>query len=414
MKIAIIGSGIAGLSAAWYLGRDHQVTLYERGERLGMDAQTAQVTADDKTIAVNVPMRVFFPDYYPTLTSLYRELGVQFAPVHYAGSMSDFGGGTYFRYRNYWLGERAIPFLAGRSMVSGRAIKIGWELLRFAKQDGPAPEASETLSEYLRRQAYSERFAEKFLYPAFSGICTCSYDSVRAYPASLIKDYMSSGLLGSRVNRLVNGTQDAAKRMAKAAKHVRLGFDVRTVEMQDAGVGVMNGSGEAARFDHVVIATQANQAQRLLPASLAREKDILSQFKYESSVVAVHRDERLAPINKSEWAPVNFLLSAKHDRPMASIWMNRIHPELNGKANLFETWNPFEQIPSEKLLLQAGFERPTVTPASLGAIDALAELHQQTTRRVWFCGSYAAKGIPLLESAALSAKRVADRIRLTS
>lgn len=417
LNIAVIGTGIAGLSAAWFLGKQHRVSLYERGPKLGMDAHTAQVACGDgETVDINVPMRVFFQDYYPTLTEIYQSLGVAYEPVQYSGSFSRFGGDTYFRYRNWWLGSRSVSFLAGRSAISPRAMKIGAEILRFVRRRSPATQTQQesldsiSIETYLQREGYSRLFAEGFLYPTFSGICTCSYDSIKSYPASIIREYLESGLMGSRVNRLVHGTRDAASRMAASAAAVHYKLQLKSVMPVAQGVQVSDGNGHQAIYDHVVVATQANHALDLLPNADGREQQVLRKFTYEASKVVVHRDARLAPRQRSEWAPVNFLLSDAHDKPMASIWMNSIHPQLKGRADLFETWNPFTEIPQDKILIEAGFERPVVTQDSLQAIDQLAALHQEPDRRIWFCGSYAKRGIPLLESAAASAKAIADRL----
>lgn len=415
MKIAVIGSGIAGLAATWQLSRAHEVTLFERGPKLGMDAHTAEVDGTGARVAINVPMRVFFEEYYPSLTALYRELGVAYEPVQYSGSFSQFGGDTYFRYRNYWLGPRTFSFLAGASRFSLSAMRIGLELLRLARQwrrRGPDHRLDTiSIEDYLRERGYSRQFAERFLFPTFAGICTCSYDSVRAYPASIILEYLGGGLVGSRVNRLLHGTCDAAERMARSAARVELNTRLQSVRHDAQGVNLVDESGHTARFDHVVIATQANQAVNLLGDAMAREREVLSRFRYEQSRVVVHRDARLAPRQRHEWAPVNFLLSAEHDKPMASIWMNRIHPELDGHADVFETWNPFLDIAQDDVLIEARFERPVVNAASLEAISLLGDLQQEADRRVWFCGSYARRGIPLLESAAASAAAVAARLR---
>ncbi|MGB1580962.1 MAG: NAD/FAD-binding protein, partial [Nevskiales bacterium] len=121
-------------------------------------------------------------------------------------------------------------------------------------------------------------------------------------------------------------------------------------------------------------------------------------------------DSRLAPQNKKEWAPVNFLLSDNHDKPMASIWMNQIYPQLGQQTSIFETWNPFHEIDSSKLLIDAQVERPVVTQDSLLGIRQLGKLHEQNDRRIWFCGSYSSRGIPLLESAVASAKSIAEKL----
>lgn len=411
MKIAVIGSGIAGLTAAWRLKDKHQVTLYERWGKLGMDAHTAEVDCDGTPLSINVPMRVFYPEYYPRLTELYDELNIAYEPVHYSGSFSHFGGKTYFRYKNFWLGPFGIPFLAGRSTRSPAALKIGAELVRLLSKSKRATGLDGlSIEDYLRQEGYSESFANNFLYPTFAGICTCSYEGVKRYPASIILEYMNSGLTWSKVNRLTHGTQDAASRLAASAAEVKLNMDLKSVIATDIGVEVADDKGHHAEFDHVVIATQANQALSLLPTPTAGEKSALTKFSYEKSRVIVHRDESLAPKSPKEWAPVNFLMSEAHDKPMATIVMNRIHPQLINKPSVFETWNPFTEVEPSKVLLEANFERPVVSHESLKGIEQLQTLHHQQGRRIWFCGSYSKRGIPLLESAAASANDIAAKL----
>jgi predicted NAD/FAD-binding protein len=414
MKIAVIGSGIAGLTAAWRLKDKHHVTLYERWGKLGMDAHTAEIDCDGVPLSINVPMRVFYPEYYPSLTELYDELKVAYEPVQYSGSFSHFGGKTYFRYKNYWLGPYAVPFLSGQSTRSPAAIRLAAELIKLLRKSNLSKQRSSfddvSIEDYLRSEGYSPFFADNFLYPTFAGICTCSYESVKRYPASIILDYLNSGLTWSKVNRLTHGTQDAASRLAASAADVKLGMDLKAVTANENGVEVTDGEGHNAEFDHVVIATQANQALRLLPKATAKENSALTKFGYEKSQVIVHQDASLAPSNPKEWAPVNFLMSDAHDKPMATIVMNRIHPQLANKPSVFETWNPFTEVQPNKVLLEASFERPIVSQDSLRGIEQLDALHQEPDRRIWFCGSYSKRGIPLLESATASANNIADKL----
>jgi len=415
MKIAVIGSGISGLAAAWYLGKDHHVTLCERGPNIGMDAHSVEIPTAQGSVYLNAPMRVFFEGYYPTLTQLYRDIGIEFEPVKYSGSFSQPHGDSFFHYKNHWLGALTLPWLTGRSRFNRQAWQIGRELLRFLRQakqnkrSGSQATDQITLQDFLQQNGYSTLFAERFLYPAFAGICTCSYDSLRNYPASMLLEYLDSDLTWSRVNRLSHGARDVAQRLSANATEVRCNLELTEITANDHGVVVTSSNGETETFDHVVVATQANQARKLI-SSHSTEAAILSRFQYEQSRLMIHSDTALAPTNRKDWAPVNFLLSDQHDKPMASIWMNKIYPQLANQAPIFETWNPFQPVAADKVLIDAQVERPIVTQDSLQAIQALEKLHQQPNRRIWFCGSYAHRGIPLLESAVTSAQRVATQL----
>ena len=110
MKVAVVGSGMAGLAATWFLGKEHQVTLCERGSSVGMDANSIELETDDGPVPINAPMRVFFEGYYPTLSQLYKEVGAAYEPIKYSGSFSRAGHRAYFHYKNRWLGETSIHF----------------------------------------------------------------------------------------------------------------------------------------------------------------------------------------------------------------------------------------------------------------------------------------------------------------
>lgn len=418
MKVAVIGSGIAGLAACWYLRDQHEVTLFERGSRVGMDAHSVAVDTPNGSVYINVPMRVFFQGYYPTLTALYQQAGIAFEPINYAASFSQLGDDTYFRYNNMRAGPYSLPMLAGKSLLKPQAITLGAELLKFlkdAKRYGGSKAKSETadqqtLAEWLKTHGYSQRFANKFLYPAFAGICTCDYSSVAAYPAGIILEYLASDLISSSVNRLSIGVNEVTEKLATAASEIRFNSQLQGVKQTAAGVEVADQSGQVETYDHVVIATQADKALKLLLEPSDAEHAALSQIGYESSRIVVHQDEALAPSNPREWAPVNFLLQDRQPRPMASIWLNKIHPQLAGQANIFESWNPLLEPAADKVLVDATVDRPVVTQASLMAIKSLEQLHQQTDRKIWFCGSYSRRGIPLLENAVASAKNVPELI----
>ncbi|MFK7958279.1 MAG: NAD(P)/FAD-dependent oxidoreductase [Lysobacterales bacterium] len=413
MNIAIIGSGIAGLSAAWLLGRTHDVSLFESHQQLGMDARSLELPGEGHDTRIDVPLRVFFDGFYPNVTSLYQHLGIESAPINYAASFGFVNEKSFFRYDNYQLGGRSFPFFKGIRSLNRKALRIGWEIARFFRQtpqslaNGIADDV--TLEAYLQDHNYSKDFAEGFLYPTFSAICTCSHESMKAYPAKVIVQYLNSGLLLASIRRVTQGTQEVVNRLSQHAREVHLRSTVTEVSQTQDGMSVRT-SERTLTFDHVVIATQANQASQLLKNVSPEERAMLASFSYEPSRVVVHSDTRLAPVGgRSQWAPVNFLLADGEAAPMATIWMNAIQT-MPGGATVFQTWNPVIEPDPSLVLGQAEFERPMVNRQSLKGLEQLSELHQQADRRVWFCGSYASEGIPLLESAVSSAMAIAQRL----
>ena len=410
MEVAVIGGGIAGLSAAWRLSARHRVTLLERHAVAGMDAHSLDLEHDGRTWRIDVPLRVIYEGYYPTLIALYHRLGVQLERTNYAGAFSRLGGGVYYRYANWLVGGKSVPFPV--PPLGGAAFRINRDLLRFYRL---APRAladlgdDEPLGSWLARSGLGEEFAEGFLIPTFAAVCTCSNAAVRAYPARVILDYLTRGLTFGGVRRVVHGTKEVVARLTEPLAAVRCGVQVRAIRPDVDGVSV-EWDGSAHRFDHVVVATQANQAAAMLDPSYRREREALERFAYESSEVAVHTDARLAPPDRRHWAPVNLIQSPEHDKPMATIWLNRVQPALRDASPVFQTWNPVLEPRAETLRARSRFERPLVNSASLVGAREIAMLQAQQGRRLWFCGSYLGPGIPLLESAAETAARVAEAI----
>lgn len=400
MRIAVVGSGIGGLAAAWLLARAHDVTLLERLGRPGMAAHGVDLGAGAR---VDVPLRVFHPAYYPTLTALYAAVGVETEPVDYSASFSDLDGATYFRYRNVRI--------AGRTLSVPRAgLRLAASAARYfagARRDlARGRLAGRTIAEYLAERGL-ERFGERVLVPALCGIATCSFARARAYPAALVVDYLTRGGLFWGARRAGRGSDDVVARLLAGGARVQVDRRVAAVEPDDAGVAVRDEAGGVDRFDHVVLATPATEARRAVAAACPAEAEVLGRFTYVPSRVVVHRDETLLPARRRDWAPVNFTVSARSEAPMATIWLNRVQPDLAAAPPVFQTWSPLREPAPGTLLAAADLERPVVDATTASAQDALARLHARPGRRVWFCGSYADPGIPLLESAAASASRVA-------
>jgi predicted NAD/FAD-binding protein len=409
MRIAVIGSGIAGLAAVEGLGAGHEVVLFERHGRPGMDAHSVALPGG---VTVDVPLRVFYPGYYPTLLALYRRAGVAMEAADYASSFSDLAGRTYFRYENLAVAGRSLPYLPRAFALRPRAWRIGAELVKTmasVRIGRLAPEGDETLAAYCGRRDLDRDFVDGFLFPAYASIATCSYAALAEYPAAVVLDYMTRGVFSSGVTRSAGGTAAVVERLL--AGRARVQTDARVVALSHDGDGVMlRAAGRPdERFDHVIVATQANQAAELLGPE-DPVKSVLLAFHYERSRLVLHSDASLMPARRAHWSSVNFFTGPGAAAPMATIWMNRVQRALRDAPDVFQTWNPLVTPAAERVISEATFERPVVTGDTLRAVRELREQQQSERRRIWFCGSYAQASIPLLESAAASAGEVARRI----
>jgi predicted NAD/FAD-binding protein len=410
-KIAVVGSGMAGLAAAWYLGAKHEVTVLEKHPGAGIATHGVEADAG----RIDVPLRVIYPGYYPQLFSLLSEAGVQVEPLDASLSFTDAAGRCFFRYANHGIGGKTLPLVGPRTLMHVDAWRIIRDLARFMLQvPGELARGrlkGQSIGQYLADRGYSRAFSDAFLIPCFAGINTVSNDHVRATPAEVIAGYFSRGFLFSRVYRAVGGASAIARALSGRISHTRFGACISEVRRDASGVIVRMQDGSEQRFDRVIFATQANQVLPLLVDASAEERAALGGIRYDKVEVLMHRDARLAPAQQSTWSPVNYMLSDQHDRPMVTIWVNALIPgHAASPEPVFQTLNP-QREPDESLVMQrTTLERPIVDVHTATCLARLDGLHAEPDRRVFFCGSYAANGIPLLESATASAKAVAGYV----
>ncbi len=420
MRIAIIGSGIAGLSAAWLLGRQHHITMFERHARPGMGAFNLNYHFGKQTVRVDVPIRAFNHCHYRNLVKLYQLLGVDMLRTDHSASYSrPSEAKPFFAYRYLDIGDYAIPRWDHKSIASMETIKILRDAIRFltlAKRDlKRGLTEGVTIAEYLESKHYSSAFVDEVLLPSFAAIGTCSYQAVRDYPAETVIDFLNNGMLFNGIWRAKHGADDAITKMLEFCDTQYCNAEVVAIRQKSGdnrqkSVSVTDKQGKHYTFDHVIIAVQANQIKALLDTEDSEAVRLLQTIPYEKSEVVVHGDTSLAPGHRKNGAPVLFEIDHRQSMPMASICLNKLYPALKNAPELFQTWNPIREPLPSTVLGRSFFERPLVTIESLEAIKKLQTLQTGKDRVIWYSGSYAMPGIPLLESALQSSMYISNRL----
>lgn len=430
MRIAVIGAGLGGLAAAWLLGRAGQaVTLYERAPRPGFTAANVAVPgrgANGNAVRVDVPLRVFYPGYYPTLMRLHAALGVPSEPVSYAASFHGPAWGRrddaalYFRYRNLRWGGQSVALPGLGDWAIGTSLWPAWRMaaaaLRFRRLAAAALARGElagiTIGDWVTAQRLPRHFVDGLLLPAIATVCTCTLAQAAAVPAAVVVDYMARGVLRQSVHRALHGADDVQRRLLAGIADLRCGADIAAVQRlpDDAGVALRLADGATERFDHVVLATQAGASLRLLADADAHEAAALAGLPDTPVQVVTHSDARLMPARRRDWSPVNLWVDTAGGAVESTIWVNAVQPVLRGAPDVFQTVGPLRPVDAANVLGEARFQRPVVTLDSERALTALQALQAQPGRRVWFCGSQAQPGVPLLESAVRSAYAVAEQL----
>jgi uncharacterized protein len=399
MKIAVVGSGISGLTASWLLDRaGHHVVLLERLPELGLAAHGFELSIDGVTLTADIPSRMFNAALWPNLCQLYHDLGVETDPVDPSQTFGQLKSAPVFRlddsYFSQWLGSRFWK-------AECRQIRDDIQRMKSSANDDLAICQQESIDfqTYLDSRSYSTPFRELFLFPSLSStVCTCSYQSLAQYPAATVLRAMISLTSGDRLLRARNGSKDIAQRLTSQLTDIRCNTALKSVRINDHQVCLSLSSGDNMIVDHLVMATQANTALKVLDNLTEPEREMLESFTYEDVKVVLHQDESLMPPDPKDWGTFNIMTNIKRDAAMCTVWMNRFCPQWKIKTNLFQTIMPLLEADPAKIFCERLLQRPIVNTRSLEGLARIDDLHRQPGRRIWFCGSYASGGVPLLES----------------
>ena len=389
LKIAVVGSGISGLSAAWLLSQAHDVTVFEKDDRPGGHSNTVEAGETP----VDTGFIVYNTRCYQNLCALFDYLGVATSPtdMSFAASMDD--GGL-----EYGGGDLKSLFAQKRNLFRPRFVKMVRDILRFYRE---APEAlhdgtAETISlgDYLREKRYSTAFINDHLLPMGAAIWSTPVDTMLAYPlAAFVRFCQNHGLLQIKDRpqwrTVVGGSREYVKRMiAGVSGGLVLDRAIAKVGPNPlGGAFVEDRYGNREVFDHVVLACHGDQALGLQDMPAPRVRKLLSAFKYERNLAILHNDHSLMPKNKKVWSSWNYLAEERdgEQKVCVTYWMNRLQ-HLDNDQPLFVTLNP-PHHPAEGTVIRSFlYDHPLFDAGAMAAQKDLWSI--QGVDNLWYCGSY--------------------------
>ena len=411
MKIAIVGSGIAGLTCAYLLNRHHDIQVFEASDWIGGHTHTVDVEVNGRPYAIDTGFIVFNDWTYPNFIRLLNELGVAFKPTEMSFSVSDPVTGTEYN------GHDLNTLFAQRSnLVSPAFWGMVRDILRFNRNalddlDQGRIAADMTLGDYLTQNGYGRRFIDHYIVPMGAAIWSMSLVDMLAFPLQFfVRFFKNHGLL-SVSNRpqwhVVEGGSRSyvAPLTANFAERIRLNCPVLRVERDAEGVTLHSAAG-SERFDKVVFACHSDQALALLAEPTALEREILGALPYANNDVVLHTDTRLLPKRPLAWASWNYRLGGPSEHPAAVTYDMNILQGIDSDSTFCVSLNQTAAIDPSKILGRFQYAHPQYSLAGIAAQARWQEL--LAAPHSYYCGAYWANGFH--EDGVVSGLRVAREL----
>lgn len=391
MRIAIIGSGISGLAAGWYLSRKHEVTLFEKEPRLGGHTNTVIVKDGAEELAIDTGFIVHNDRTYPNLVRLFAELGVKTQPSDMSFSVTERRSGFEYSSRG------AKGYFAQRSnLLRPGHYRLLAEILRFNRA---APRllneprtAAATIGDLLDEGRYDAVFTERYLYPMASAVWSMPLEAIRSFPAlTLLRFFDNHGMLGINTHpkwKVICGGSYKYIPLLTAPFRERIILDARidSVSRNENGITLNFADRPAMEFDQVIFACHGDQVLPLLAAPTEAEQDVLRNFKTSRNVAVLHTDSSLLPKRSAARASWNYNLGLAGEQAVTLTYhMNRLQ-SLKSANDYCVTLNGEVAIDAAKVLKRTVYHHPLYTRDAVRAQDRWSEISGRN--RTHYCGAY--------------------------
>lgn len=411
-KIAIIGSGIAGLSSAWFLHRKYDVSVYEADSRIGGHSYTVTVPEGDGEVNFDAGFMVYNEVTYPHLSRLFKELDVPTKSTSMSFSVHHGPSGLE------WNGADLNTLFAQRkNLFNLRHWKFLVQLNRFNKEAIIALDEPEwqsmTLSEYVKERGYGIDFLERYLIPMSSAVWSTPPEKMLQFPAvTLLRFWHNHGFLGLATQHpwrtVCGGSQAYVERVIRPFRdQLYINQPVTRVERRGESVYLSVREGPEERYDRVIFATHAPTSLKILGDPTPDESEILAAFAYQPNEIKIHSDPKVMPRNSKCWASWNYR-SNSQGIPTTHYWMNSLQG-VSKEENYFVSLNASDLVKKEKVHREMSLEHPLFDLEAIAAQKRIPDLNRATDgKRTYFAGAWTRYGFH--EDGILSAVKVCEQI----
>ena len=392
MKIAVVGAGISGLSAAYYLSKKHKVDLFEKENQFGGHANTLKVTyKPNKVIPIDIGFMVFNKQTYPNLINFFSENKIEIEKSDMSFSI------TVENSSLEYCGKGLSGIFSNKkNLFNLKFIKMFFEIISFYKKCEKIETnkiKSITLGEHLKKIKISDYFINYHIIPMVSAIWSMPPYEAKQMPLSFFLSFFKNHGLFKIKDRpqwftVANRSKTYVDKIIGqvSGEHFK-NYNINKITRNDLGVKVFYGEeNEFFDYDKVVIATHADEALKIIDNPTLDEETILKKFKYRANTAVIHFDESVMPKNKKAWCAWNSSMdSANNEKTAVTYWINQLQ-NLKIDRDIFLTINPFKEIPNNKIFKKVAFTHPYYDTE---ALTNQSNLHKiQNKKNILFCGSY--------------------------
>ncbi len=390
MKIAVVGSGISGLSAAYYLSKKNHVDLFEKEDRFGGHSHTIDLNFGPKKISVDIGFIVFNLKTYPNLINFFKENKIEIEKSNMSFSVSV--ENTNFEYCGKGLNG---IFSNKLNLFNFKFLKMFFDIINFYKKCDDVKNFDEgiTLGEYLTINKLSKEFINYHLIPMVSAIWSMPpYEASKMPLKFFLKFFQNHGLFKLKDRpqwyTVANRSRAYVQKIISnlSGEHFK-NYTVKKIVSNKSGVDLYyGGDSEFFNYDKVVLATHADEALSIIENPSKDEKKVLSNFNYKENFAYIHTDEKIMPKNRNAWCSWNSSMDKDNvEKNSITYWLNLLQ-NLKCKENIFLTLNPYFELDKSKILKKVRFTHPYFDQSALNYQSELKNL--QNKRNILFCGSY--------------------------